>query len=144
MGAGQSNPITDKEIIAVQNRLLEELCKRDDELRIQIANLVGPANLPVLKEGRLQAVIMHTTRTDGSTATELFVPDWFAVFYDAGGKLGIREQSFDVTGQHIELYEAHAILLHNALAKWREFQRAATVGANVLGQTLQRATIPKL
>jgi hypothetical protein len=89
-------------------------------------------------------VITSINRADGSSATELFIPSWFVVFYDNGGKLGIREQSYDSTGEHIELYEAHAILLHNALVKWREFHRAATVGANVLGQALQRATIPKL
>lgn len=144
MGASQSLNNTSSEIIAIQNRLLEELCKRDDELRIHISKLVGPANLPALKEGRLQAVIVDFTRADGSTVKELYIPDWFTVFYENNGKLGLRDQIQDVAGQHIELYEAHVILLHNALVRWREFQRAATVGANVLSQTFHRAVIPKL
>ena len=128
MGASQS---VDRDIINVQNRLIDEFKKKEEVALKQIAQLVEPVAQPEWvnwEVAALSCTVCSGRRQDGSTYRELYIEKWNVVFFDDGGQLGVREQLTALTGRAIKLYEAQAILLHNAYMKWCEYRKAARIG----------------
>lgn len=128
MGASQS---VDRDIINVQNRLISEFKKKEETALQQIAQLVEPVAEPEWvnwEPAALTCVLCSGIREDGSTYKELYVPKWGVAFFDDIGLLGVREQPTALTGRSINIYEAQAILLHNAYMKWCEYRKAARIG----------------
>ena len=128
MGAAQSNT---QAVIDVQNRVIAEMMKKEEASLQQIAQLAEPVSKPewVLWEpSALSCTILLGTREDGSTYRELYVPKWQVAFFDDSGQLGVREHYGGQGGKLVSVYEAHAILLHNAYMKWCEYRKAANIG----------------
>jgi len=128
MGASHS---VDREIIDVQNKLIDELKKKEEAALQQIAQLVEPVSEPEWvnwEPAALNCTLCFGVRHDGSTYKELYVSKWGVVFFDESGLLGVREQPTVLSGRVINIYEAQAILLHNAYMKWCEYRKAARIG----------------
>jgi hypothetical protein len=128
MGASQS---IDRDIIDVQKRLIEEFKKKEKAALQQIAQLVEPVSEPEWVNwdpSALSCTLCSGRREDGSTYKELYISKWNAVFFDDSGLLGVREQPVALTGKAVKIYEAQAILLHNAYMKWSEYRKAARIG----------------
>lgn len=143
MGAAQSNT---RAVIDVHNRVIAEMRKKEEASLQQIAQLAEPVSKPewVLWEpSALSCMILLGTREDGSTYRELYVPKWKVAFFDDNGRLGVCEQdgsSGSGGGKLVTVYEAHAILLHNAYMKWCEFKKAANIGLVALNYHLHPDT----
>jgi len=136
MGAEHSTDTT-QEIIEVQNRMLEEMRRREEESLRRIAQLSTPASdldWVSWDPAPLRSFYVTGQREDGSVYKELYVPKWSVVFFDDNGALGIREQRESLNGRLVSVYEAHAILLHNAYMKWAEYRKAARIGLVALNR----------
>uniref|UniRef100_A0A6C0DSI6 Uncharacterized protein n=1 Tax=viral metagenome TaxID=1070528 RepID=A0A6C0DSI6_9ZZZZ len=132
MGASHS---VERDIIDVQNKLIGEFKKKEEVALQQIAQLVEPVAEPEWvnwEPSALTCVLCSGTREDGSTYKELYVPKWGVVFFEESGLLGVREQPACQSGSRINIYEAQAILLHNAYMKWCEYRKAARIGLAAL------------
>ena len=128
MGASHS---IDREIIDVQNKLITEFKKKEEVALQQIAQLVEPVAEPEWvnwEPAALTCALCSGTREDGSTYKELYVSKWGVAFFEDSGLLGVREQPACLSGRQIKVYEAQAILLHNAYMKWCEYRKAARIG----------------
>lgn len=136
MGASQSTEVS-QEIIDVQNRMLEELRRREEESLQHLAQLSEPAadlKWVTWDPEPLRCIYVTGQRADGSLYKELYVSKWSVVFFDDNGTLGIREQREPLNGRLANVYEAHAILLHNAYMKWAEYRKAARIGLVALNR----------
>lgn len=140
MGATQS---TNQAVIDVQNRVINEMRKKEEVSLQQIAQLAEPVSKPewVLWEPcALSCMILLGSREDGSTYRELYVPQWQVAFFEDNGRLGLRHQTNGPSGKLVSVYEAHAILLHNAYMKWCEYRKAANIGLLALSYHLHPDT----
>jgi hypothetical protein len=140
MGAAQS---TTQAVIDVQNRVITEMRKKEEASLQQIAQLAEPVSKPewiLWEPAALSCMILLGTREDGSTYRELYVPQWQVTFFDDNGQLGVREQDSGAGGKLVNVYEAHAILLHNAYMKWCEYRKAANIGLVALNYHLNPDT----